>query len=399
MSITEKKIFSTLFFSIFAAVTGVGIVVPLLPIYAHSLGASGFYIGLIFGAFSLSRSLFLPYFGKLSDRKGRKPLITGGLFAYVLVSVAFIFSKSVESLIVIRLFHGIASAMMMPVIQAYVGDITPAGKEGLSMGIFNMSMFMGLSFGPLIGGALKDRYNLQAAFICMGALTLVGFFLSSALLPPTRTERAVSRASAPRTFKTLIGDPYIAGLFVFRFAYAACIGIIWGFIPVFADSEFSLSSSAIGVLVTIGVFVSGIIHLPMGYLADRLNRIRMVAGGGLLIALSVGSFTWSQGFWSMLSASVFFGIGGGIATPALMALGVFEGGQTASMGSVMALLTLAHSLGMLGGSLLGGIMMDLFQLRQVFLLGMGLMLGGMAAFLLLTRSRRTGVVKIIPKKA
>ncbi|MBW2584501.1 MAG: MFS transporter, partial [Deltaproteobacteria bacterium] len=69
----DKKIFGTLFFSIFATVTGVGIVVPLLPIYAHDLGASGLYIGLIFGAFSMSRTVFLPWFGRLSDIKGRKP--------------------------------------------------------------------------------------------------------------------------------------------------------------------------------------------------------------------------------------------------------------------------------------------------------------------------------------
>ncbi|MGD8448408.1 MAG: MFS transporter, partial [Desulfobacterales bacterium] len=67
----NKKIFSVLFFSIFGAVTGVGIVVPLLPVYAHDLGASGLYIGLIFGSFSLSRSFLLPYFGRYSDKKGR----------------------------------------------------------------------------------------------------------------------------------------------------------------------------------------------------------------------------------------------------------------------------------------------------------------------------------------
>ena len=69
----DKKIFGTLFLSMFAAITGVGIVVPLLPVYAHDLGASGIYIGLIFGSFSISRTVFLHYFGRLSDKKGRKP--------------------------------------------------------------------------------------------------------------------------------------------------------------------------------------------------------------------------------------------------------------------------------------------------------------------------------------
>jgi MFS family permease len=96
---------------------------------------------MIFGAFSLSRTFLLPFFGRLSDRRGRKPLIVCGLFCYALISLAFMGAGSVETLILVRFFQGIASAMIMPVSQAYVGDITPVGSEGLSMGLFNMSVF------------------------------------------------------------------------------------------------------------------------------------------------------------------------------------------------------------------------------------------------------------------
>ena len=164
----NKSIFSTLFFSIFATVTGVGIVVPLLPVYAHDLGAGGLYIGLIFGAFSLSRSVLMPYFGRQSDKKGRKPYIVPGMFAYTLISIAFVFSKNINSLIVLRFVQGAASAMLLPVIQAYVGDITPRGREGFTMGIFNMSLFLGLSLGPLLGGVIKDHFSLNAAFFQHG---------------------------------------------------------------------------------------------------------------------------------------------------------------------------------------------------------------------------------------
>ena len=272
MNKLNKKIFGTLFFSIFAAVTGVGVVVPLLPIYAHDLGASGLYIGLIFGAFSLSRTFFLPYFGRLSDLKGRKPFIVPGFLAYALISVAFVYSNSVDTLIVIRFFHGIASAMLMPVIQAYIGDITPKGREGITMGMFNMSLFLGLSLGPVIGGTLKDHFSLQVSFICMGLLALIGFFLSLFLLPPTRSERAIGHGKKPFSWKMLLNDRHVVGLFLFRFAYVVCVGIIWGFIPLLADMEFAASSSLIGVLVMLGVFISGLIHVPMGYLADRMSK-------------------------------------------------------------------------------------------------------------------------------
>jgi len=362
----NKKIFGTLFFSIFGTVTGVGIVVPLLPVYAHNIGASGLYIGLIFGSFSLSRTFFLPYFGRQSDKKGRKPFIVAGLCAYTMVSLSFILANDVETLIGIRFIQGIASAMIMPAVQAYVGDITPVGREGFTMGLFNMSMFMGLSLGPLIGGVINDSFSLDTSFASMGFLALAGLFLSLFLLPPTKSESVVSKGIKPLAWKWLIQDRDMVGLFLFRLAYAACIGVLWSFLPVLADTEFSLSSSSIGFLVMLGVFSSGLLHIPMGFLADRINRKMMIVLGGLIISYAILSFEWTNSFNDLVVASVLFGIGGGVSMPALMALAVLKGNETASMGSVMGLLAMAHSLGMLIGSLFAGLMMDIFQLRHAF---------------------------------
>jgi len=388
MNLGDKKIFATLFFAIFATVTGVGIVVPLLPIYAHDLGASGFFIGMIFGAFSFARTLCLPYFGRLSDLKGRKLLIVPGLLAYAVISLGFIFFKEVNALIVLRFFQGIASAMLMPVIQAYVGDITPTGNEGFSMGLFNMSMFSGLSIGPLLGGVIHDRFSLETSFLCMGALALIGFFLCLFLLPPTRTEKCISSGISPVEWKRLFFSRDIAGIFLFRFSYILCIGIVWAFLPLFAKLKFSSSSSAIGFLIMLGVLVSGALHLPMGFLADKLSKRWMVIVGGLIAAGAVFSFEWAQGYRELVWASVIFGIGGGIAMPALMAIAVVKGSQTDSMGSVMAILTLAHSLGMLCGSLIGGLMMDVFQLRAAFPLGAAVMAATVAVFFVSSRPRK-----------
>ena len=164
MAALNIKIFATLFIAIFVTAMGAGFVAPLLPIYAHELGAGGFQIGLIFGAFSLTRTLFVPYFGKLSDRKGRKPFITTGLFLYFVVSLFYAASKSVEALVLLRLGQGFASAMVLPVAQAYVGEMIPPHQEGRLMGVFNISLFGGLSAGPLMGGLIKDWLNIQASF-------------------------------------------------------------------------------------------------------------------------------------------------------------------------------------------------------------------------------------------
>jgi MFS family permease len=194
-------------------------------------------------------------------------------------------------------------------------------------------------------------------------------------------EKYITSGKVPYGWKRLFLDRDIASIFIFRFSHILCIGIVWAFLPLFAKLKFAATSSAIGVLIMLGVLVSGVLHVPMGLLADKINKKWMVVTGGLIVACAIFSFVWVQGFRGMVWASIFFGIGGGISMPALMAIAVLKGSETDSMGSVMAILTLAHSLGMFVGSLIGGLMMDLFQLRVAFPLGAIIMIITAAVFL------------------
>jgi MFS family permease len=97
-----------------------------------------------------------------------------------------------------------------------------------------------------------------------------------------------------------------------------------------------------------------------------VNKKLMVTAGGLIVSYAILSFTWADRFSEMMLASALFGIGGGICMPALMAMAALQGNKSGAMGSVMAYMTMAHSLGMLSGALLGGMMMDLFQLDFAF---------------------------------
>src|SRR3990170_3419065 len=99
----KKRIFWTLFISALTSMLGMGIIVPFLPSFAETLGASGKQIGLIFAGFSLSRFIFLPIVGKLSAIIGRKRLLIFGLLGYSLLSIGYITASSVSQLTVIRL--------------------------------------------------------------------------------------------------------------------------------------------------------------------------------------------------------------------------------------------------------------------------------------------------------
>ena len=369
-----------MFFAIFTTVTGVGIVVPLLPVYANDLGATGVYVGMIFGSFAISRTFLLPLFGRLSDQKGRKPFIVTGLFAYTVISIAFVFSASVETLIILRFIQGAASAMIMPVVQAYVGELTPDGSEGYAMGLFNLSLFLSLSLGPLMGGGIKDVWSLDAAFISMGLLSGIGFLLCSFFLPAVSKEAVKKTGKELVPWSNLVKDTGLITIFLFRYAYVACIGVIWCFLPVFADTEFGLSGSLIGILVTLGVFVSGLLQLPMGYAADRINKRIMVITGGILSTLGMILPYFAASFWDLVVAISVFGIGGGISMPAIMAYAVIKGDAKKAMGSVMSIMTVAHSLGMLTGAMVAGLAMDFLSLRFSFPCGMILMALGTLVF-------------------
>ncbi len=381
MDSANRRILGTLLFSVFATVTGVGIVVPLLPVHAHRLGADGVGIALVFGAYALARACFLPVFGRWSDRCGRKTFLTAGLLLYSLVSIALACFDHVAAWIAIRLLHGIASAMLIPVFQAYAAELAPAGREGRVMGIYGGVVLAGMSVGPYAGGLISDHFGFRATFWIMAALALAGFAACMLLLPSTSNERALRAVKAPVTWRALLRDRELSSLLIFRTAYVVCVGIIWGFVPLHASLALPINSASIGLIITLGIASGGVLNAPMGVLADRVDRRAMVSGGGTLAVFGMLGFALATSYRDFVLASVCFGVGGGVCMPALMALAARKGSGADAMASVMALMTIAHSAGMLIGAVLGGVAMEALSLRGVFPIGAVAMAAGTVQFL------------------
>ena len=226
---------------------GVGIIVPLLPFYAESLGASGLWIGVIFSGFSISRSIFMPIVGRWSDKKGRKIFIAIGLLIYALISLGYILSDSVADLVTVRLIQGFSAAMIIPIAFAYIGEISPKDREGRYMGIFSVSLFAGFGLGPLLGGVLYDQFGLDADFYAMGGLCWLAFFLVLLLLPELHLYRKFEH---PRSYIEIIRSPLTKGLIFFRFSTAFTRGLLITFVPLFAHSSLGLTSSQTGIILS-----------------------------------------------------------------------------------------------------------------------------------------------------
>ena len=168
---------------LFTVTLGVGIISPILPILVENMGVGGILIGLIFSSFSISRLLFLPLFGTLSDRYGRRIIILLGLFLYSIIALLYIAAKDPFQLILVRFLHGMSSAMAIPVIFALVASVSPPGEEGKFMGILNRSIFFGMAFGPFIGGLLADITDESFAFVFMSLMSLISLLIAAVTIP------------------------------------------------------------------------------------------------------------------------------------------------------------------------------------------------------------------------
>ena len=139
-----RQIFFSLLGTVAVTLMGLGIVAPLMPVFAKDLGASGLWLGLMLAAFSISRGIVQPIVGVMSDRYGRKRFIVIGLVIYTAMSFVYIAARSPYDLTMMRLVHGAGSAMVIPIITAYLADITPPRREGEYMAYLNMAIFGGL---------------------------------------------------------------------------------------------------------------------------------------------------------------------------------------------------------------------------------------------------------------
>ena len=125
-----KKVFPILALCVFSSTLGIGIVSPLLPLYIRDMGASGIWLGIIVASYFISNSVAVPIAGRLSDRRGRKYFLVIGLLAYSIISVGYVWADNVTQLTLIRLVHGVAGAVTIPIAMAYIGDLSPKGEEG-----------------------------------------------------------------------------------------------------------------------------------------------------------------------------------------------------------------------------------------------------------------------------
>ena len=344
---------------------GLGVILPILPLYAKNLGATGLWLGAIFAGFSISRSVLMPFIGKYSDKSGiRKTFIAAGLFVYSCSSLGYIYSTDVFSLLLVRIVQGACSAMIVPIAMAYIGDITPKDREGSYMGLFTVSLFLGFGIGPLFGGLIMDFFSMNAAFAAMGALCAIAFFLVVFLLPSSNSRHLPDTVS-PSSYKEILSSPIIKGVVCYRFVSAFARAAVLSFLPIYASHNVNMSASQIGVVISSSVLLISFLQYPCGKLADRMNRRNLILIGNIPYCLAIILFPFAASFLQVLMINLMLGVLGAMSMPAATAIIVGEG-KKFGMGSTMAVFNVSMSLGLGCGPLVSGIIHDYSGLSEVF---------------------------------
>ncbi len=364
----------------FVVFVGVGIVLPVLPSYAQGLGASATQVGLIFSGFSLSRTISAPIVGMIADKGDIKSFMLVGLLLYTLIALTYVFATSPEMLITIRIFHGIASAFILPVAMSYVALIAKKGQEGLYMGSFNMALFFGLGAGPLMGGIITQTMGVNAAFYSLSLLSFISGVLALLFIPsmrlPAREKAGIRPGMITRYFP-------MAGLLIFRVMNALGRGSLMAFVPILGLGM-GLNLAQIGILISGNIFVAGALQRPFGKIVTRANTNRLIITGSLISGCALACLPLGWNFLSFLAIGTVMGIGGAIALPASSVLAM-EYGKDLGMTSTMGIYEAARGVGMVAGPVLSGVVMDVSGIDNVFYVGGALIVMGTGLFVAFTR--------------
>src|SRR5438552_5997535 len=172
-----------IFLTIFVNLVGFGIIIPLLPFYAETFGASPIVIGLLFAVFSLCQLIAAPALGDLSDRRGRRPILIFSLLGTVISFVMLALAHTVTMLFLARIVDGLSGGNISTA-RAYVADVTEPKDRARAYGLIGAAFGLGFIFGPALSGVLA-KISYTAPIWAAAGLTLVATIMAWGWLPET----------------------------------------------------------------------------------------------------------------------------------------------------------------------------------------------------------------------
>lgn len=186
----QKAVLVILLSNIFIAFLGIGLIIPVMPLFMNVMHLTGSTMGYLVAAFAVAQLIASPIAGRWVDRYGRKIMIVSGLFLFALSELVFGLGTHVYVLYVARLLGGISAAFIMPAVTAYVADITTVQERSKAMGYVSAAISTGFIIGPGIGGFIAE-YGVRLPFFFAAGIAFIAVISSMFMLkePLTKEER------------------------------------------------------------------------------------------------------------------------------------------------------------------------------------------------------------------
>lgn len=378
----KKKHYSPkllIFLTVFIDLLGFGIIIPILPVISahYPLGGLGAGVrgAILMSAFSLLQMLFSPFWGRLSDRHGRRPILLLSLAGSTASYLMFAFAGSYTMLLVSRLLAGVCSANITAA-QAYIADITPENERTAGMGLIGMAFGLGFAFGPVIGGVATYLWGswhpssaahmgpgLIAGAICGVNLIWAVFKLPESLPPRRRDRVSFRRFATMRETLANLGHPAIGPLIVLFFLVTFA----------FANLEVSFALYARRVMgivqekaflqkiylffIWLGIVLAVVQGVFVRRLVKRISEPTLIMPGLGILALGLFMTPLGTSVPYMLATMTVLATGQGLSNPCILSL-ISRSASARAQGNVMGTSQAAASLARILGPMFGGWLFD-----------------------------------------
>jgi len=341
-----------IFLTILVNLIGFGIIIPLLPFYAETFGASPLAIGLLFASFSLSQLIASPILGHWSDQWGRRPILIFSLLGTVVSFVMLALAHSLAMLFAARIVDGLSGGNITTA-RAYIGDIATDENRARLFGMLGAAFGLGFIIGPGLGG-LFARISYTAPIWAAAVITIVAMVLAWVWLPET-VHRANASAGSPwRALREVGGRPGLRVLFAVDFLYWASFAVYQTTFALFGQRRFGFDATHIGYLLAAFGFLGVIVQAAMvGPIVRKIGERRTLTIGLLFAAAGWGGSALTHSFSVFVAMLVPGAIGIGLTNPSLIALVSAAGGrheQGRVQGAAGALESLGRTLGPVWGN-------------------------------------------------
>ena len=363
-----------IFLTIFVNLIGFGIIIPLLPFYAETFGASPLVIGLLFAVFSVCQLVAAPILGDWSDRYGRRPILIFSLLGTVASFVLLALARSITMLFIARIVDGLSGGNISTA-RAYVADITEPKDRARAYGLIGMAFGLGFIFGPALSGVLV-KVSITAPIWAAAAITLLATAVAWLWLPET-VHRAQAGTGMPfRNLPDLLRRPALGRVLVIDFVYWFAFAIFQTTFALFTARRFRFDASQTGYFFSafgiLGAIVQGGLIRPVVHrLGDKPTFIvGLVCSAFGLVAATL---THSVAVFAVTLVPLALGIGFGHPTISSLVSRAARGDE---QGRVQGAASAVESLGRTVGPIWGNASLQRF--------GEGMPYLSAAAFLMVT---------------